>query len=808
MNRYLERWRNKAYKDRLKAWDCDHDEGLPALSQTGKAPRRRKTDIMLGSANAKTLDQAIAAVDDGGCIIVPEGVHTHKTPIETAKSFELVGSGAATCVLVGKVTDDCLYLKGAGSWKLSGVSLLMVPAKKKAAGDLLLASERARVEVRSCLLGGAVATVRKNGNVAGGCGVRAVQGAKVALSDCQLELNHWGAAAHDGGAAVELIGGSVSLCEFGLFAGDGGTAVANKTLIPMCRHAVKTWGQTASATLTQCSLKYQLWTAAYAEGGSLRLDRCRIHGADGYGVACEAGAELVALRCKIRECCRSGIWIDGKAKVERNQCNGNGIHGIELGPSASGRVTANRCTQNDRFGILRDPASRARLTDNKTKGNDDEGVYVLGTLGKRLAKGFPKGVALPDKLAKLARYQEENRRILGETYLGPGPLVGWAALKSEFAVFANGPDGSPIAFWLYDGRDIDTAPIVHIDSDGSNCHVFADSLDDHLSLLASGIEDFAYPVLEEDVDDEDELDRLRAWLDDELGIKPAKSRKKIVAKARRKHPDLAKRLWPDHPGPETARASTNASAKSKRASRRRGAGQGEGAVKRLLKKELPDTIRNEGSVRLELAPLKELPKGLPAKWRKVLASADPVPRVLEEIWHPWRLRLPKTVDALEASLRHVALLQTAETPASLLYVFEQDGERYFQRGYRCRPIKGRWGRFSGKELTSRLPRKFLDLYQIHDGWPGGLGCGLLRAKDWYDLTEIYDEDELSEVAPGVPLTDYLIVHDAGGRYLGFDMTKKRPRCLAWHPREPFEVVADAVAWLDDDTAQGLADYAE
>ncbi|MBW2733395.1 MAG: hypothetical protein JRH20_13490 [Deltaproteobacteria bacterium] len=231
-------------------------------------------------------------------------------------------------------------------------------------------------------------------------------------------------------------------------------------------------------------------------------------------------------------------------------------------------------------------------------------------------------------------------------------------------------------------------------------------------------------------------------------------------------------------------------------------------TKKILKKELPDAIRDEGGIKVVMAPTEQIPKGLPAAWSKVLRSNDPVRTTLEEIWHPWQQQVPRTIEALQSALRGIALLQTGETAASLLYVFEDDGERFFHRGYRSGSIKGDTCGLSAKELSSRLPAKFLDLYKIHDGWPDGLGVGLLPSRGWFDLTCIYDDDELSEVVPGVPLEDFLVVWEQDSRYLGFDMTKKRPRCLAWEAGEPHEVVPNIVTWLDEEWAQQIADFSD
>lgn len=227
---------------------------------------------------------------------------------------------------------------------------------------------------------------------------------------------------------------------------------------------------------------------------------------------------------------------------------------------------------------------------------------------------------------------------------------------------------------------------------------------------------------------------------------------------------------------------------------------------KILNNELPDSVRDEQVVSVGLAPMRRLPSGLPAIWRKVLASEDPVDCALEQIWQPWQHRLPGTIDALGRTLRGIALLQTREMTPSLLYVFEAEGERYFRRGFRCRPISNGDSCFSAEELKARLPPDFLELYNIHDGWPSADGCGLMPSAQWLDLSAIFDEDELKGGERDTPPLDFLVVSDVDSRYIGFDMTPKEPRCLSWHPREDLEVVEDVVALLDQEQAQALEEF--
>jgi len=206
--------------------------------------------------------------------------------------------------------------------------------------------------------------------------------------------------------------------------------------------------------------------------------------------------------------------------------------------------------------------------------------------------------------------------------------------------------------------------------------------------------------------------------------------------------------------------------------------------------DFPDYLEDEGDVRFELAPLKSIPADLPQAWRGILSSDDPVGGVLGDLWIPWANLLPDTIAGLKEKLRCIGLLQTQQTPYSLIYCFEDHGEAVYRRGYPCRLIE--------RDEAEKLPDDFLDLYKIHDGWTDITGyMGPLPSENWFDLNDIYD-DEYSDIIPGVRLEDFLVVCDTGGSgYLGFDLTKSPPLGLVCAVGEPVEVAPDVVRTLDE-----------
>jgi hypothetical protein len=205
---------------------------------------------------------------------------------------------------------------------------------------------------------------------------------------------------------------------------------------------------------------------------------------------------------------------------------------------------------------------------------------------------------------------------------------------------------------------------------------------------------------------------------------------------------------------------------------------------------LPNFVEEEGNVQFEIAPLTRLPADLPNSWKGILGADDPVGRVLQDLWLPWRDLLPGTIDHLQRKLRCVGLLQTDEIPCSLIYGFEDDGEAVFRRGYPCRPVD--------RDEAEKLPDEFLNLYKIHDGWTDMTGyTGPLPNDDWFTLSDIYG-GEYSEIIPGVRLPDFLVVCDTGGSgYLGFDLSKSPPLGLVCAVGEAVEVSPDVVRTLDE-----------
>jgi hypothetical protein len=164
---------------------------------------------------------------------------------------------------------------------------------------------------------------------------------------------------------------------------------------------------------------------------------------------------------------------------------------------------------------------------------------------------FPTPIEVPALLLKLRAYQE---RKAGEWYSGYFSLIdhgmrtaeasfdGDQTAAKEFVLFGTDPDGSSYGFWIYEGRTLDTAPVVYLGSEGEGWTVLANTVEEFLALLALGKEDLGFladrlyfPEPEEVTPG---LKLFRRWLKKECGIVTAADPAAIVSRARQNHPDL------------------------------------------------------------------------------------------------------------------------------------------------------------------------------------------------------------------------------------------------------------------------------
>lgn len=204
---------------------------------------------------------------------------------------------------------------------------------------------------------------------------------------------------------------------------------------------------------------------------------------------------------------------------------------------------------------------------------------------------------------------------------------------------------------------------------------------------------------------------------------------------------------------------------------------------------------------------KALARQVPEDWW-ALASLEAVPlEALRRLWQPVATSLPETMAELEATLQGVAVLAEADTPPSLLYVFEdRAGAPIFYQGFaplRHAAIPARW-----RPAWDQLPQRLRALYAVHDGWylifshSGGhlpiAQWSLLSGETWRL------EQQLLDRMPIDPARTLVVYAQGGGGYLGFQLPPPGAEGLAtplelWsrdlaHPRVGIDFQARFDAW--------------
>ena len=169
---------------------------------------------------------------------------------------------------------------------------------------------------------------------------------------------------------------------------------------------------------------------------------------------------------------------------------------------------------------------------------------------KEYVEKFPAEFAVPTLILELLKYQDEVDNAYSGTFElradEGSSLFYWFGkdldAASQFGSFGADSDGSLYAFWLLNNRDLETAPIVFLGSEGSGNTVLSDNLRDFFSLLAIGQEELGFAVEspgwhQKQVPDEN-TQQFRNWLKSSFDIEEPEGGEAFVAQAKSKHPDL------------------------------------------------------------------------------------------------------------------------------------------------------------------------------------------------------------------------------------------------------------------------------
>ncbi len=163
-------------------------------------------------------------------------------------------------------------------------------------------------------------------------------------------------------------------------------------------------------------------------------------------------------------------------------------------------------------------------------------------------KNFPPNIKVPDLLLRLLEFQNQVEDWYSGYFeladSGHKSLFAWFAddetTASQFIHFGHNADGSLYCFWLYNGRSIDSAPIVFLGSEGQDNAVLANNLGEFFALLAEGYDELGFPHGRlEKIETEANL-KFREWLRKEFAITPLADAEKLIVEAQAAHPSLEK----------------------------------------------------------------------------------------------------------------------------------------------------------------------------------------------------------------------------------------------------------------------------
>ena len=214
--------------------------------------------------------------------------------------------------------------------------------------------------------------------------------------------------------------------------------------------------------------------------------------------------------------------------------------------------------------------------------------------------------------------------------------------------------------------------------------------------------------------------------------------------------------------------------------------------------EVLSQFEDEGNAKLYLAPLKSLPVDVPAVWKEVLQEPEVKHGTVKTLWAPLIRDLPRTLDLLGHTLISVGLLSTNREPFSLLYFFQQAGDIYAMRGFCPREIT--------RPEKSKLPPELLNFYKLHDGWIDiySKSNGPLPSADWFFLSQILDDEQMSELKEDFDPDNFLaIFHNGAATFVGFDISQSPPLCFICWKDDPPEIVPDFWQCIDDWIVQYL-----
>jgi hypothetical protein len=166
-----------------------------------------------------------------------------------------------------------------------------------------------------------------------------------------------------------------------------------------------------------------------------------------------------------------------------------------------------------------------------------------------LQANFPADVAVPDELQQLLGFANRERQwfaghfqLMKSSYGDAAEFDGDEEHARRFVVFGRETDGSTYAYWLYEDRELATAPIVYMNSEFQDNCVVANNLREFLALLACNADDLGriagYSEFFECDSPVPRLGEFRAWLQKEFEITPPADPIAVIRNAQSTHPNF------------------------------------------------------------------------------------------------------------------------------------------------------------------------------------------------------------------------------------------------------------------------------
>ena len=205
---------------------------------------------------------------------------------------------------------------------------------------------------------------------------------------------------------------------------------------------------------------------------------------------------------------------------------------------------------------------------------------------------------------------------------------------------------------------------------------------------------------------------------------------------------------------------------------------------------------------------------IPESWWPLLSLDNVDTARLAELWQPLVKKLPMTFEEVAARLHGLAVLEEAEAPPSLLYIFTyENGQPTFNRG--LPPLEEREIPDKFQDVWPRLPKAFREAYGVHNGWflLSALSGGYWPVEEWMWLNVKewgLDEDTLKAL-PFDPGRTVFVHTNGGSGYLGFELPpgKGEVKPVRWWTDAPEDSRVGISFWdeLDSSTAIGLEEVA-